>query len=516
MAIDKGHDLNKRVWTLFQRAGCETRPNSDDPAEHLITLPVGKQRPVDLLARAADLGVVIVGSNKARSKLHSFTAHIHDLEKLVAAEKASCALFVASEKGMKETERTFARQCGVSVWDASQLSYYEALVDAIGDYAKYEIIHALGLSTAEEKHQVSVLAIRLDQPRSSSAGRSEMYVFAASADWLLKTCHVLRRAQGNAYAYQRILSRKRLPKIAEFLGTPDALLPTNIVLHLGDSVTVVDLPNDFKDGGGSKITLARPDHKLVALTFPLTYGSLELIDGQHRLFGFVRTSDETRKHFGLVVLALRNLDEKRRSSTFVAINDKARRVDPNLVSLLRYTDDEKICQSNPDLMAIKIVFELNKLSPFADAIRLLDVGHQRLTLKGLSGYDLRGLVSSKGLLRQYYPNNQSSDYIRALRIYFSVIREEFPNEWANPGAYIIATNRGVTAFLKLLRSILNADKKPVAKESAKKYIVALRKHWSGTWETARLRSTYVGSQGWKRFHQDMVKSIRRGYKTFEE
>jgi len=211
---------------------------------------------------------------------------------------------------------------------------------------------------------------------------------------------------------------------------------------------------------------------------------------------------------------MRNLDEKRRSDAFVAINDNARRVDPNLVAYLRYTDDEKVCQQVADLMAIKIVVELNKVSPFKDQIRLFDFGKKKLTLKGLSGYDLRGLIGPKGSLRRLYPQNRSKTYILVLRKYFSVIKENLPKEWNDPGSYIVATNRGTAAFLKLLRSILDFENKPLTKQVSRKYISALVKHWKGGWETASLKKSYVGSQGWKQFHGDMVLAIQKQYKSF--
>lgn len=509
---DKGAELNTRVWTLLQKAGFETKPNSADPAEHLVTLTDGKTRPVDLLAQVPTLGVTIIGQNKARKKLHSFTAEMHDFEELKKAAKANGALFVAAEKEMEQSEREFARKKGVVVWDAQQLAYYEAVVEALGAYARYEIINALGITTTEEKLKDTVVAIRLGQPRPDG---TELYMFTVPAEKLLKMCVVLRKAEGSAYAYQRILSKKRLPKVGAFVGTPQALLPTNIVVHLGDSVAIDEIKTELEDDKGRKVETGRQDHQLVSLTFPLKYGLMELIDGQHRLFGFVHAEDSTKKDFNLVVLGLRNLDEKRRSDTFVAINDNARRVDANLVSYLRYTNDEKTCKQRPDLMAIKIVVELNKLSPFKDLVRLLDVGHQRLTLKGLSGYDLRGLVGPNGLLRKYYTENTSKRFIRVLRTYFSVIKAQFPKEWAAPDTHIIATNRGFSAFLKLLRSILKNEQARLTKRVAIKYIKALRLQWSGTWETAKLKASYVGSQGWKRFHRDMVKAIQKKYKTFQ-
>ncbi len=157
---------------------------------------------------------------------------------------------------------------------------------------------------------------------------------------------------------------------------------------------------------------------------------------------------------------------------------------------------------------------LNKTSPFKDHIRLFDFGKQRLTLKGLSGYDLRGLVGPKGALRRLYPQNKSKTYILVLRKYFSVIKEQFGAEWNDPANYIIATNRGITAFLKLLRSILNFENRTLTKQISRKYVRALAQHWKGTWETVKLKKSYVGSQGWKQFHNDMVLAIRKTYKTF--
>lgn len=463
--MDKGPELNKRVWNLFEKAGFKTKPNSADPSEYMVKLSDNKERPVDLFAQVPDLNVSIIGSNKARKKLNSFTAHIHDLEELKKAANASMALFVAAEKEMQQNERDFAQKRGVQVWDERQLSYYEAVAETLGIYAKYEIIHALGITTADETLKDTVLGLRLHQPNPLSSSNIEMYMFTLPAEKLLKTCVVLRKAQGSAFAYQRILSKKRLPKIGNFVRTPQAVVPTNIVVHLSDSVMVDEIESQLKDSRGNNVICSRQDHQLVSLTFPLKYGSLELIDGQHRLFGFIHADDLARKNFNLVILGVRNLAEKQRSATFVAINDNARRVDPNLVSYLRYTNEERTCQQNADLMAIKIAVELNKVSPFKNTIRLFDFGPQRLTLKGFSGYDLRGLVASKGLLRNYYPQNKSKTYVRVLRMYFSVIKELFKTEWEKPETHIIATNRGVTAFLKLLRSLLKDRAEKAQQES---------------------------------------------------
>jgi len=119
------------------------------------------------------------------------------------------------------------------------------------------------------------------------------------------------------------------------------------------------------------------------------------------------------------------------------------------------------------------------------------------------------------LLRKYYPNNSPAEYTQALRLYFSTLRSLFKTEWDNPGTYIIATNRGLSAFLKLLKSILKTHKGTLTPEIVKKYLSPLESGWE-TWEFDKLKQTYVGSQGWKDFHRKLVAVIKKAHPNFKE
>ena len=515
--MGKGEDFNKRVWTLFSKAGFQTKPNDQDKEEHKIYLSSDDKdgRPLDLYAHDPELGVTLISSNKARKKLKSFTAHIHDLAKLRDVSKADVALFIAEEQKMLDKERSFALKNGIHVWGEHELSYYEAVANAIGPYAKFEISHSLGLVTKQEKFRQTVLALRFEQPNTTSPTKTEVFVFVLPAEKMLRMAVVLRRARGRALAYQRIIAKSRLPGIASFLKAPDALLPTSLVVHLGSKVRVIELKQEFHDSAGEPISAGSSDPKLVALDL-LEFASLEVIDGQHRLFAFAHTDDSTKKAFYLAIVGIRNLTEERRSDTFVAINDKAKRVDANLRAMLRYTENEKLCKQDPELMAIKIAIELNKKPPFEDAIRTFDLGKQVLTLKGVSGYDLKGLIAQNGLLRKHYPSNTSQVYTKVLRQYFHVVANTFPTEWSVPKTYIVATNRGVTAFLKLLRSMLRTTGKKLSIPTMRKYLKTLKKHWPTSWDTGQLRKSYVGQQGWSQLHQDMVDAIRKQYPSFDK
>lgn len=288
-------------------------------------------------------------------------------------------------------------------------------------------------------------------------------------------------------------------------------------MHLADTVTVDQVAVDqFLDSTRRPITLSRRAYDLVVLNIPMGYATLELIDGQHRLYGFVHADSATKSEFNLVVLGIKGLDGKQKRDTFVAINDNSRRMDANLVAYLKYTKDDAECQKSNELMAIRIVVDLNGVSPFKKAIRLLDIaGKQRLTLKGFSGYDLRGLLGPRGLLRKYYPSNSPKEFVTVLATYFSSIKGTFPNQWKNTDKYIIATNRGISAFLKLLKSILKTEKRQLKFHEFKKYIEALKSRRI-TWDFAKLQKTYVGSQGWTEFHRDLVRAIKKKYPTFKE
>ncbi len=513
--VDAGAKLNKRVWKTFEGAGFQTKPNSGDTTEEDVFLPGGRKRTVDLSASIPLIGVKIIGENTTKRRLPgSFTRSVHDIKELMAASSAGAGLLVFTQFEPPEADREYAEKSKVVVWGEAELRYYEKLVDTIGEYAKYEMIHSFGLETTEEAQEYSVLALRFNQP--TSTGPISMFIFTIPPEVLLKTAVVLRKAQGSAAAYQRMLNKKRLPKIRTFVTSPKAVLPTNVILNLSEYVKWDALSkDDLKDSRRERFNVTSRDCDPGVLRIPLKYASLELIDGQHRLFGFVGADDPTLKHFNLVALGIKDLQQDQRRDAFVAINDTSRRVDANLVAFLKYTDDERECQINNEKMAIKIVYELNKQSPFKGKIKMLDFPDEIITLKGFSGYDLRGLIGERGWLRKYYPN-ESKEYVSVLRMYFTILKSLFPEQWKDQRKYIVFTNRGISAFLKLLRSMLRTEKRRLDEPTVRRYLKVLRQAKNDSeWERDRLRSAYVGSKGWTDFHKDLVEAIRQVYPDFK-
>lgn len=512
MKDDKGAALNERVWRLFERAGFQTEPGSGTGAEHEVSIK-NKKIPLDLHAVEPELGTKIMASNKSGA-IKGWTKEVTYTRSLANAAKADAAILVVTGIDVQPEQVEVAVEHELAVWGEAELSYFEAVTDAIGEYARYELIHSLGITTNEEQDIHKVLAIKIEQPISGSP--VELFMFSTTPERLLKTCCVYRRAGGNADAYQRMVRKDRLPSIRRFVTRPDCLLPTNIVLALGDDVTVESLKfakKGLKSSANQPIVLAKKgSFDLAALGIPMAYASLELLDGQHRLYGFCNTNPATRKDFNLVVLGIRGLTGKSKQDAFVAINDNSRRMDPNLVAFLKYTRNVPACQKDPELMAIRIVVDLNERPLFKNSIRLLDVGKQKITLKGFSGYDLRGLVAAKGILRKLYPKNDPEEYVQVIGLYFSTVREMFKNEWEDDKTYLVATNRGISAFLKLLKSLLTTTDKPLTREVIKKYYEPLQEC---DWDYKSLSKSYVGSQGWKDFYRDLADKIQAQHPDFK-
>ncbi|HTY40229.1 MAG TPA: hypothetical protein VMC43_04035, partial [Candidatus Paceibacterota bacterium] len=151
-----GERLNKRVWMLFEKAGFTTHPNFRDPNEYVVS--IGKGRPVDLYAEISSLGVKIIGSNKSGGIKGSWTAHMNDCESLRDRVGAQKCLLVATDHELDTEDLAHAHSIGMVVWTEDNLKYYEELVESLGIYAKYEIIHSLGIQTDEENHIHKTLA----------------------------------------------------------------------------------------------------------------------------------------------------------------------------------------------------------------------------------------------------------------------------------------------------------------------------------------------------------------------
>lgn len=228
--------------------------------------------------------------------------------------KYSHLKYVLACKGIEfpESDLDFANEGQqVYVWDEQVLEYYEALARIISEYARFSLMGELGVKP-RVKSLISVPALRCKLDKYVA------YSFMAQPEKLLRVAYVARREVGNEKYYQRILKRDRLAKIERFIKK-GGIFPNNIILSFQRPPTFKPIKQEWKDW---------PDWiEFGVLTFPETYRSCWIIDGQHRLYSFSKLNLPAK----IPVLGFERLELDRQAQFFVEINKEQKPVDPDLL-----------------------------------------------------------------------------------------------------------------------------------------------------------------------------------------
>ena len=393
---------------------------------------------------------------------------------------------------------------GFHAWDNSALTYYAKEAATIGPAVKNELLKEFRVGF-EFSGSISEKAIKLKQ------GNLQMFMFGAKPAHLLRVGYVSRRASQRPEAYQRILNKDRMTKIKEFVTSTKPLLPNAIIIAF-------DGDNEVQDR-------IKYDESKSELSFPNTPCCAWIIDGQHRVFGFLNTKF-AKSHtvsapvFKLPVVAFKNLTLLLQNRAFVDINYHQKKIDPTLLCDLAATlPDLQNELTWPSLLAA----ELNKTGPLENKIKIseLDKGKpisissfaRYGLLEGLLGYDNKSR-NHNGVLFKYSPFKKQRSVSEAgnkkalqrqtelLQRYFTAVanntRKKNPkiDPWVNSGEYGLLKATGINALLLVLARImekypevekdlgrsLNAYLKPMKKLTFTKKIVAKQ---GGGWKGFR-------------------------------
>jgi DGQHR domain-containing protein len=146
-----------------------------------------------------------------------------------------------------------------------------------------------------------------------------LYHFFAPTDRIVHLCHVRRRMPTGgdlALAYQRILKPKKVSAIRSYLPRKGSFFPNSIILASDHEITWYKNQSDGMNEIG-KIML------------PNKYGSLNVIDGQHRLYGTESTDLGSRKPVSICLIE--GLSKPEEASLFTTINQEQTKVSADLM-----------------------------------------------------------------------------------------------------------------------------------------------------------------------------------------
>ncbi len=372
--------------------------------------------------------------------------------------KVVLALFTSNLQ-LSENDQKRAEILNVSLFDDTDLAYYEALTRQVGPAARYQFLCDLIPGKPVPGLEMTIPALK------TRMGGYDCYVFAAHPEYLLKICYVSHRAKGKASdidAYQRMVSRNRLSKIRQYIAE-NGMFPTNIVVSFQDSASLrFDKAKQEATEDGSQFGW---------LHIAPTYKSAWVIDGQHRLFAYSGQARATQAV--LPVLAFSGLPASEQAELFIDINGEQRRVKKNLLQEL-FAELHWSSSDPRDRIAAVVSKAIQQLdeeteSPFFG--RVLRADETRNSKRCISlttifrALDKTGFYVSKirkGDITEYGPlwaidNDATLRRTKtAVNGWFEQIRGKVPDWWdlgsADGGG--LAMNDGATICINVLRSVL--------------------------------------------------------------
>jgi len=356
---------------------------------------------------------------------------------------------------------------GIPIVDIDFFRKCVPYLNTFGPTLRYQVLKRLGIhrvpiaGPGSKFFEFPAIAIR--------SGEKTLYSFCADPESLLKLAYVKRLDRFAESGYQRDLNARKLQNINGFLAG-DGYFANNLVVCF--------------DGGNGKIAFLGPGNREMAdppqgqigkLRIPREYCSAEVIDGQHRLFGYLNVTGEEidaqlkirRKEDALNVIAIEDPGEDERPLLFVDINCNQTRVSMrNIWSLMGGI------KPNSEMGYIaNLVKALNGRGPLKGkihvpgkntsggrAINIANFGKgikdRHLVTSNRAGVRFEWNLYDGARDKETYPDHPSDSVIRGFNTFFSVLKSTAKQDWKRQDKGFILTNNGLNVVLRVLTEIL--------------------------------------------------------------
>jgi len=191
------------------------------------------------------------------------------------------------------------------IFNATHMDYVTALSNLIGRFAKYEFLSSFEVPASE----LGEVGASFQKSGPCAAGKiittdstkADIVLIKFTVDNLIKFARVSRyegvpltfESSGDTQ-YQRLLSKKKLDTIAT------EYIKNNRLVSFPNTITIV-LNNACEINRGEDVA---------TLTIPKSFGAMDIIDGQHRLYAYANEniSDAVREHGEILATCIKFRD----------------------------------------------------------------------------------------------------------------------------------------------------------------------------------------------------------------
>jgi len=386
-------------------------------------------------------------------------------------------VWILRANGSIPTEANYelAKEHGLSIWTSGHLELLKKLKKSLGNQLVWQVIKEAGYD-AERIDAAGYPNFKYPAlPRKAMFGGEEVdvYTFYMPAKDLLPLSYVYRIREDETESYQRLLDPKKVKSIGEFIDSGNTI----------NSSILVNLPRTARFVGQKNAE--HFDSSFGFLSIPKIRNSIRLIDGQHRLYGFVHASTQDQQ---IPVIALLGASGSQEAQAFIDINEHQKKVPMNdLLVILARTDPDN-AGFLPDL-----IMRMNNGGLFKGRIQMaglrmpsFSAGKQRLSLATMNTVlRVNGFVDTSNKRRGVINTDEyeSKEYAKKeakvlLEHFFSRISEvsgRFSQEWVDD---FVMTNPGFQILLPVLRQMSKYDDTG----NLKSVINELTNHLSGYFE----------------------------------
>jgi DGQHR domain-containing protein len=295
----------------------------------LIKLPEKEYRP-DIFALFERFALVVECTyTEHNSFLSEELSRLEDarrsLQNLVRREfndrKLVLVLGVRNKASLTESIQRRAHNAGIKFIEEREVNYYLLLYRDAGIGIFYQFWARVSPSVLELTEQ-KLPAIRIRE------GQRYKYIFSIDPHELLKRVFISHREitspDESLLGYQRMLKRSKLKKIERYLSTKPGFPAPIIVSFSKDANENFELP-----AKSPKSIEDLQDVRVGHLRLPTKPGSIFVVDGQHRLFGFSKLKRKERHRID--VIAYTELSGREEGEMFVDINLEQTKVPSQLL-----------------------------------------------------------------------------------------------------------------------------------------------------------------------------------------
>lgn len=465
-----------KCWGIFSKLGFEEM-NYD----RNFRIPISNNnkvnsKQIDLFARDENVILVAecksskdIGKKSLRNEINEIGGYrvelLKSLKRFYGRDFKISFLLMTKNIMISDSDAELANTYNITIIDESKLDYYNAITKQIGTAAKYQLLAEIFEGMDIDGLNEIVPAIK------SKVNNKVYYSFMIEPARLLPIAYVAHklRTPGEGGNYQRIIQKKKLNLIREYIKEGGGVFPNSIILNFktknNQPLRFDPIPNQ-KDYSNAKF-----GH----LYLPPKYKSAWIIDGQHRLYGFVDTEESEK--ITIPVIAFENLSASEQAKYFVDINSKQTNVKKDLLQELYSTLLWESDNEEERLLALtsRLCAQLGEDydSPLYGKLKASNISEDSdsfLTLTSLTDAIKKSKLIGDALPRNnkliLKPLSSTQEPFmdetlkrskRILKGYFNYFKNEIPENWnltPKEGGYL-CTNNGLTALILTLTEILN-------------------------------------------------------------